>query len=80
MINNTDLKHICLHYFYIYKTGQIENLEGMTYRPNTETENKVQENNFSLIELISLSSIARMATITLLALFALGDSAILTAC
>ena len=37
------------------KTGLSENLEGMTYRPNTQTENKVQENKFSLVELISFS-------------------------
>ena len=30
-----------------FKTRQIENPEGMTYRPNTETENKVGENNFA---------------------------------
>ena len=39
-----------------YKTGQPENLEGMTYRPNIQTENNVRENNFasgtSLVTLI----------------------------
>ena len=39
----------CQTYCYVplYKTGYIENLDGMTYRPNTETENIVRENNFS---------------------------------
>ena len=49
----------------------------MTYRPNTETENKVRENNFSLVELILSLKIARMATITLLAFFALGEYALI---
>ena len=65
---------------YIFKTGRSENRYLRADRPNSQTENKVRENNFSLIELISLSSIARMAAITLLALFTLGDSAFLTAC
>ena len=29
----------------LFRTGHTENLDGMTYRPNTETENNVQENN-----------------------------------
>ena len=29
------------------KTGRIEKVEGMTYRPNAQTENNVQENNFA---------------------------------
>ena len=32
----------------VYKTGRPENLEGMTCRTNTQTENNVRENNFSL--------------------------------
>ena len=32
---------------YVYKTGHTKNPDGMTYRPNTETENNVWENNFS---------------------------------
>ena len=30
------------------KTGLSEKVEGMTYRPNTQTENKVWEDNFAL--------------------------------
>ena len=37
-----------------FKTGQSEKVEGMMFRPNTQTENNVQENNFSLNKLISL--------------------------
>ena len=66
--------------YIIFKTGRLENRYPMADRPNSQTENNIWKNNFSLIELISLSSIARMATITLLALFALGNSPFLTAC
>ena len=31
---------------YANKTEQIEKVEGMTYRPNTQTKNIVLENNF----------------------------------
>ena len=29
--------------YKLHKAGQIENLDGMTYRPNTETEDNVWE-------------------------------------
>ena len=33
----------------VYKAGQIEKVEGMTYRPNSQTENNAQETYFSLV-------------------------------
>ena len=41
----------------IYKTGLTEKVEGMTYGPNTQTENNVQENIFvSRSSLITINS------------------------
>ena len=41
----------------IFKTGRSENLERRPHRSNTQTENNVQEDNFSLIKIISLRAL-----------------------